>query len=122
MKTRILTLVMIALMLGINLNSIAGNDDTVKETKPLENAEFQACINLYPNDIVRFQVIKPEDEKVRLRVYDQEGYLIYTYWLKKYESAKIGFDVSQLKPGKYDYVVERNKKEVLRKRIEKKGV
>lgn len=124
MKTKILTLTLIALMIGITINSQAGKDDTLKVKNPIKKTEFQACINLYPDNIVQFQVVKPDKDRVRLRVYDDEGTLVYTYHLKKHNSAKIGFDTRFLAAGKYEYVVERNNKEVLKKTFykENKGI
>jgi flagellar hook assembly protein FlgD len=116
MKTKILTFALIALMTGMTLNSNASNDDSLKVVNSV-STEFQACINQFPDNIVRFQLVKPDEDKVKLRVYSEKGRIIYTYSLKKHNKAKISFDVSYLEPGKYDYVVERNKEEVIRKTI-----
>ena len=119
MKTKILTITLITLMMGIALSSKAGNTDTIKGTNPANNTEFQACINLCSNNIVKFHVVKPDQEKVRLRIYDDRGILLYSYLIRKHNTARIGFDISTLEPGKYDYVIERNKEEILRKTIVK---
>lgn len=60
MKTKILTITLITLMMGIALSSKAGNTDTIKGTNPANNTEFQACINLYSSNIVKFHVVKPD--------------------------------------------------------------
>lgn len=119
MKTKILALTLIALMTGITLNSKAGNEDTTRINSPANHAEFKACINLYPDNIIKFQVEKPEHDKVKMRVYDENGIKLFTYIMKKENVARIGFNVSMLKPGKYQYVIERNGEEYLRKTIEK---
>ena len=119
MKTKILTITLIALMMGITLTSNAGNNDTIKGTNPANTTEFQACINLYPDNIVKFHVVKPEQDKVKLRVYDGDGTLLHTYSIKKNNTARIGFDISNLEAGKYKFVVVRNKEEILRKTIVK---
>lgn len=120
MKTRILTLTMIALMMGLVMNSRADNTDTNRTTSPVIDKTFQASINLFPGNIVKFHVVKAEQDKVKLRIYDESGIVLYTYLLKKENTARIGFDVSTMKAGKYDYVIVRNKKEVIRKTIIKK--
>lgn len=120
MKTKLLALALIALMTGISSNINAAAPDTVKLANPAEILAFQASINLFPDDIVQFSVVKPEDEKVKFRVYSESGTLIYTYSLKKHTSARIGFNTKDLMPGNYTYIVEKNKKEVLRKVIAKK--
>jgi len=119
MKTKILTIAMIALMMGIVVNTKADDTDTNRRTNPVIEKSFEASINLFSNDIVKFHVIKPAGEKVKLRVTDENGLVIYTYILKKENTARIGFDVSTLSPGKYNYIIERNKQEVLRKTIVK---
>ena len=121
MKTKILTLALLSLMMGITLSSNAGNDDSSTVVNPAINSEFQACINLYQDNIVRFQLVKPEQDKVKLRIYSEKGRIIYTYSLKKHNKARVGFDISFLEAGKYDYVIERNKEEVLRKTIIKEN-
>lgn len=118
MKTKILTITMIALMMGMTINGSAGPEDTLKMIEP--TSEFQASINLFPDNIVQFQIVKPLSEKVKLRVYDESGILIYTYSIRKHKTARIGFDTKLLKPGNYDYVIERNKEEVLRKTFTRK--
>ena len=119
MKTKILTITFITLMMGIALNSMAANEDSIKGTNPADETEFQACINQYPHNIVKFHVVNPDQDKVRLRIYTEGGILLYTYSFRKQYAARIGFDISTLEPGKYKYVVERNKKEILRKTIVK---
>lgn len=121
MKAKILTVTMIALMLGISLRGNNLNEDTTRMITPSGQTEFQACINMYPDNILQFQVEKADNDKVKLRVYTERGTLIYTYNVKKHNCVRIGFDTSQLKPGMYHYVIEKNKKEVLRKSIEKKN-
>mgnify|MGYP001816232977 CR=1 FL=1 len=108
-------------MLGISLSTVAADEDTTRLLTPAEQEGFQACINLFPDNIVQFQVEKQGNEKVRLRVYTEGGTLIYTYSIKKHKCARIGFDTSKLKPGKYQYVIEKGKEEVIRKTIEKKN-
>lgn len=121
MKAKVLTITLIALMLGISVSANNVKKDTTRMLTPSEQPEFQACINLFPDNILQFSVEKPDNEKVKLRVYTDGGTLIYTYIVKKQNCVRISFDTSQLKPGMYHYVIERNKKEVLRKSIEKKN-
>ena len=119
MKTKTLTLALIALMIGITLSTTAGNDDTTKLVNPAAENEFQACINMCSDNLVKFLVENPEKDKIKLRIYDDSGMKLYTYTFKKENVARICFDLSKLEAGTYECIVERNKEEVLRKTIEK---
>jgi hypothetical protein len=119
MKTKILSLAMIALMIGMVINTYALNEDTTKLAKPSSEMNFQAAINFCTDSHVKFLVENPENDKVKLRIYDDSGIKLYTYSFKKENFARICFDISQLDAGTYECVVERNKEEVLRKTIEK---
>ncbi len=119
MKTKILAITMIALIMGMVINSNAENADTNNRTEPGLQTDFQACINLYADNIVKFQVVKPEQDKVKLLIYGEDNTLLYAYVMKKHNAARIGFDINSLEPGKYHCVIKRNKKEVLRKTITK---
>lgn len=121
MKTKILTITLFALMMGISFASTAGNDDTIQSENLYINTEFQASINLFPNNIVKFHVVKPEQDKVKLRVYDANGTLLYSYSIKKHNIARIGFDIKTLEAGEYEFVIVRNKTEILRKTISKES-
>lgn len=110
---------MIALMMGIVVNVKADETDTNRRTSPVVEKTFQASINLFADNVVKFHVVKPAGEKVKLKVTGEDGTVLYTYILKKENAARIGFDVSTLKSGKYNYIIERNKEEVLRKTIVK---
>jgi hypothetical protein len=111
---------MIALMMGTVVNTKADGSDTNRRTSPVIEKTFQASINLFADDVVKFHVVKPAGEKVKLRVTGENGTVLYTYILKKETAARIGFDVSTLAPGKYNYIIEKNKEEVMRKTIEKR--
>ena len=116
MKTKILAITLIALIMGLAFSSNAENADT-NRTEPTLQKDFQACINLYPDNIVKFHVVKPEQDKVKMLIYGEDDTLLYAYIMKKHNSARIGFDINSLEPGKYHCVIKRNKKEVLRKTI-----
>lgn len=121
MKAKILTIALISLIMGLSLNSVAGNDDTIKANSVKNNSGFKASVNLYPDDLVKFCVEKPEQDKVKVRIYAEGNILLYTYLMKKHNSARVGFDLSTLEDGEYEFVIERNRKEVLRKTIEKQN-
>ena len=119
MKTKILTIAMVALMMGMVLNSKAEEGDTNNRTIPEVAKTFKASINLFPDNVVKFHVVNPNQEKIKLRILDERGKGIYTYIMKKPKAARISFDVSNLEAGKYRYTVEKDKKEVMSKVIEK---
>jgi len=120
MKTQILALAMTALMMGITFNSSAANEDTTRLANAAANKELNACINLCQDNIVKFLIENPGQDKLKLRIYDENGQVLYTYILKKENVARIGFDISGLDAGNYDCVIEKNKKEMMRKTIVKK--
>ena len=121
MKTKILTITLVALIIGSSVQGNTPDKDTGSKSTATEQSNFQASINLLADNVVRFNIIKTDEDKVRLSVYSEGGIHLYSYILKKDNSARIGFDTRRLSPGKYQYVVVRNKKEVLRKTIEKKN-
>ena len=121
MKTKILTLALLALMMGLSLNTTAGNEDTTRVNGPAVSKEFCACIHLYPDNIVKFLVENPDNDKVKLRIYNERGLLLYTYSFKKESIVRISFDISGLSNGKYDCVIERNREEFARKTIVKEN-
>jgi transposase len=120
MKTKILALTLISFIVGLSVRGNTPIKETGGNSTSTEQSKFQASINLLADDVVRFNVIKPDKDKVRLSVYTKGGIHLYSYILKKDNSARIGFDTQELSPGEYQYVVVRNKEEVLRKTIEKK--
>ncbi|MDT8392902.1 MAG: T9SS type A sorting domain-containing protein [Bacteroidales bacterium] len=119
MKTKIITLTVLALMMGLSLNTKAENEDTAKVDQAAPESAFKASINLYPDNVVKFLIEKPDQDIVKLRVYDVSGVELFNYAIRKENVARIGFDVSNLKPGNYEYAIERNKQEVMRKTIKK---
>ncbi|HSG67209.1 MAG TPA: hypothetical protein VK994_00785 [Bacteroidales bacterium] len=121
MKTKTLTLVLIALMMGITMNTNA-SDDTTRVDGPAVNKGFCASIQLHQDNMVKFLVNNPNNDKIKLRILDENGFVLYTYIFKKDNAARIGFDISMLENGKYECVIERNKEEVVRKTIEKKNI
>lgn len=121
MKTKIIAILLFTLIIGTAVKGNTPDGATSRTLTTSEQSEIQASINLTSDDIVMFNVVKPDDEKVKLRVYTDGGTLIYSYILKKANSARIGFDTGRLSPGKYQYIVEYKKEDVLRKTIEKKN-
>ena len=117
MKTRIITTV--ALVIALSLNVLA---DGEKEAVPVSSTKVEVndckfCINEYHNNIVEFRMMKNDGEKVTLKVYADEGEKIYHRNFKKHNSLELDCDLSRLEDGKYTFVVEKDKKEILRKEI-----
>lgn len=119
MKTKILSIAIIALLLGVSASARSISEDTTRMLTPSEQPEFQADINMGADNVVRFLLRKPRHEVVKLKVLTESGAVIYTYTVRKHKSARIGFDTSKLSQGNYHYIIIKDKKEVMRRTFAK---
>lgn len=78
---------------------------------------FQASVARASQDLVRFSVQNPNQEKVILKVYNEDNAKIYQKTVKKEKTANIGCDMSKAEKGTYTFVIQRNGKEEVRKLI-----
>ncbi len=117
MKTKILTLVIVCLLAGINTR--ANEKDSTKSTEFCEQEGFQACINKYPADIVEFRVQKADEDIVWVKILDEKGSTLYKKRYKRHNAIELDCNINELPTGNYDYVVIRNGDVVLKKTIRK---
>ncbi len=118
MKTKVLTLALIGLLVGLNVK--AQGSETKKGKNETEKATtFEACINKYRNDVVEFRVGKTDADVVWFLIKDEAGKTLYKRKVKKHNTIEMDFDVSKVPSGKYEYIIERNGEEYLKKTIDK---
>jgi hypothetical protein len=113
MKTAILTAAMMILMTAANARTL---DDTINSIPSAEQI-FKVCIVQPGANIINFRVANPAAEKVVLKIYNDEMVKIFHRTIKSNKELSIKCDMSNCGSGTYTCVVERNKKEELRKRI-----
>jgi hypothetical protein len=118
MRTKILTLAVIGLLLGLSVtaqkeetNNVNVNCDTA--------SDFRACINKHHNNIVEFRLVKSDDDIVWIMIKDEDGETLYQRRIKKHNTVELDFDLRNVPTGKYEYIIERNGDEYLKKTIEK---
>lgn len=117
MKTKILTLVIVCLLAGINTQ--ADEKDSTKSIKLCEQEGFQACINKYPADIVEFRVQKADEDIVWIKILDEKGSTLYKRRYKRHNAIELDCNINKLPAGNYNYVVILNGDVVLKKTIRK---
>lgn len=118
MKTRILTLALIGLLLGLNVTA-QKNEPKTEQPGCDTAADFRACINEYHNNIVEFRVVKSDDDVVWVMVRDEDGETVYQRRIKRHNTVELDIDLRYVPAGKYEYIIERNGEEYLKKTIEK---
>jgi len=117
MKTKILTLTVISLMLGFTMQAAKDGKDSAEVNNKQSQKTFQACINEYHDNIIEFRVDKATEDIVRIFIYNEQGERVYHRKLKRKNLVAIDCDVNNLPQGTYDFVVERNGVEYLKKSI-----
>ena len=120
MKTKILTLMIVFLLAGINTQ--ADEKDSTKSTKFCEQEGFRACINKYPADIIEFRVQKTDEDVVWVKILDEKGSTLYKKRYKRHNAIELDCNIKKLPAGSYNYVVMRNGDVVLKKTIRKTTV
>lgn len=118
MKTKVLTLALIGLLLGLNVQA-QGNEVKTGKKEVAEATAFKACINKYRNDVVEFRIDKPDADVVWFLIKDEAGTTLYKRKVKKHNTVEMDFDISKVPSGKYQYIIERNGEEYLKKTIDK---
>lgn len=113
MKTAILTA---ALMIVMTVSFAEVKPDTLSNTSKNEK-NFKVWV-INPADMtLQFNVSNPDNDKVVLKIYNDEMAKIFHRTVKNEKEASVSADLSKLGTGTYTYVVERNGKEEVRKTI-----
>lgn len=104
------------MMLLLAGNAAWSNGDTTI-TANQTKTEFEACVNLYPGSVIQFRVVNPEKDLVILKVYSDWNIKVLDYEMDSQKALKLDFDLKDMRKTTYTCVVERNGKEVIRKKI-----
>ena len=118
MKTKVLTLALIGLLLGLNVKA-QGNETKKEKAATERTTTFEASINKYRNDVVEFRIDKPDADVVWFLIKDEAGKTLYQRKVKRHNTVEMDFDISKVQAGKYEYIIERNGEEYLKKTIDK---
>ena len=115
MKKMIFSTAMLVMMAATL--TFAGKDSTLTTTPEPKAQVFNACVNLTPNNVIEFRVVKPQDDKVTLKIYGLGDVKMYQKNLRRNNNLALHCDLSQARKGNYTCVIERNGKEEVRKVI-----
>ncbi len=111
----ILTTAMMVLVAATT--TFAGKDSTLTTTPEPKAQVFNSCVNLTPNNVIEFRVVKPQDDKVTMKIYGVGNEKVYQKNLRRNNNMALHCDLSQARKGNYTCVIERNGKEEVRKVI-----
>jgi len=116
MKTLILT----AALVVLTAVSFAQKDS--ENGKELTSDASGVKVAMFSNvsDHVTFIVMKQPEDKLNLKIKDENGSLVYEKRLRKPENRKITFDLKSLPEGKYTFELSKGK-EVLYSNAVSKG-
>jgi hypothetical protein len=119
MKTMILSTAMMVLMTATTV--LAGIDNPITTVPAPKVQQFNACVNLTPNNVIEFRVVKPQDDKVVMKIYGQGNVKMYKRNLHKNSGIALHCDMSQARRGNYTCVIEKNGKGQYFIRLPKRG-
>jgi len=115
MKTRIITIAVLILALSVSVLADGKKEAALVSTTNVSVKECQFCINEYRDNIIEFRMVKANNEKITLKVYSDKGVKIYHRNFKKVNGLELDCDLSALRDGNYTFVIEKDKKEILKK-------
>jgi hypothetical protein len=113
MKTTILTAALMIVMTVANARTIA-------ETNLISGSPektFQASVTKASPDMIRFNVQNPAQEKIVLKVYNDDNVKVYQKTVRKEKGINIGCDMSKAEKGTYTFIIKRNGKEEIKRSI-----
>jgi len=116
MKTTILTAALIVLMTAAN----AGTFTDTLNLKVSPEKTFQASVTKLDNNVIKFGVNNPNEEKVIIKIYNDDMVKVFHRTIKSKKQMNLGCDLSNLEAGTYTCIVNRNGKEEVRKQITRK--
>jgi len=111
MKTAILTSAMIILMATANALPLADTNNLTGSPEQI----FQASVTQVDNNIIRFNVKNPGEDKVVLKIYSDNMVKVFQRTGKNKKQLNLGCDLTNLDSGIYTFIVKRNGKEELKK-------
>jgi hypothetical protein len=101
MKTMILTAALVVLTATMFAQKVSEN---VNGMKP-ENSTVKVAMFSNMNDHITVIVVKQPEDKLNLKIKDEEGSVVYEKSLRKPENRKIDFDLGNLPEGNYTFEV-----------------
>ena len=113
MKAIILTA---AMMILVAANQVSANPDSTMSSTP-KQVEFAAAVNLETGNMIVFRFEKSPSDKVAMKIYNENDIRVFHRRVKKINGLELNCDMSQMEKGSYTAVIERNGKEVIRKKI-----
>jgi hypothetical protein len=105
MKTLVLTAALVVLT-AVSYSQITSENR--KEVKP-EASGVKVAMYSNVSDQVTFIVMKEPDDKLNLKIKDENGSLVYEKRLRKPVNRKITFDLKNLPEGKYSFELAKSK-------------
>jgi hypothetical protein len=105
MKTLILTTALVVLTAVTYAQKVSQNE----QEKKSEVAKVKVAVYSNVNDQVTVIVMKQPEDKLNLKIRDDEGSLVYEKSLRKPENRKITFDIKSLPEGKYTFEVSKGR-------------
>jgi flagellar hook assembly protein FlgD len=115
MKTLALTVTLVVLTAA----SFAQNNSVNSSEMKSEPAKVKVAMYSNVSDLVTFIVVKQPEDKLILKIKDENGSLVYEKRLRKPESRKITFDISSLPEGEYTFELGKGKEIVYTNSISK---
>jgi len=105
MKTLVLTAALVVLTAATFAQKVSENG------KAFKSDDSKVKVAMYSNvsDQVTFIVVKEPEDKLNLKIKDENGSLVYAKSLRKPESRKITFDLKSLPSGEYTFELVKGK-------------
>jgi hypothetical protein len=119
MKTRIITTTILVLALSLTVLADGKKESAPVTTSNVTVKDCQFCINEYRNNIIEFRMVKENDEKITLKIYNDKGVKLFHRNFRKANGFELDCDLSNLRNGNYTFVVEKDNQEILRKVFQK---
>jgi flagellar hook assembly protein FlgD len=117
MKTLILTAALVALTTAMFAQKVSVTGQEMKS----ETANVKVAMYSTISDEVTLIVVKQPEDKLNLKIKDENGSLVYEKRLRTPESKKITFDVSSLPDGKFTFELVKNREVVYSNSIVKEN-
>lgn len=121
MKSGILLIAVTILITSLYSNVSAQNE---KNDKSNITKFEQVQISYDTKDIVTVEyldALAQDPWKMKVRVYEESGKLLYSYVSRKKGNARIGYDISQFPDGNYTFELYKNRKSLYTKVIVKQA-
>jgi len=116
MKTLILTIALVVLAVALFAQKVSENRQEMKS----EVVKVQVAMYSNVSDQVTFIVMKQIEDKLNLKIKEEDGSLVYEKRLRRPENRKITFDIKSLPEGKYTFELVKGKEVLYKNSFSKK--